>query len=336
MLLKVGELSKRTGLTVRALHHYDGIGLLRPSARSDGGYRLYDRNDVARLHGIQALRRMGLSLAEVKQFLDGEGVSLSAILARQMASLEREMGQARALHERLGAMQAVLASGREPDIDDWLSSLSTMSTLEEYFSASELTLIFERWKRCEAEWPPLVQAVREAMVRGIPTDSIDLQPLARRWMDVSARWMDGDIALLQRWGHMVRERLTLPLPAGMDRALLEYIDRAVQLRLTVLSKYITPDELNRLDKTLEPEWGALAARVERLMAAGVPVHADSARQLAREWRDLLDRLVRSDPSLRAKLVTAYESEPLLRAGGAVSPEARQYLMQAEALDPDAT
>ena len=41
MLLKVGELAKQTGLTVRALHHYDDIGLLQPSARSDAGYRLY-------------------------------------------------------------------------------------------------------------------------------------------------------------------------------------------------------------------------------------------------------------------------------------------------------
>ncbi|WP_076901938.1 MerR family DNA-binding transcriptional regulator, partial [Burkholderia pseudomallei] len=47
MLLKIGELAKRSGLTVRALHHYDAIGLLKPSARADNGYRLYDRNDIA-------------------------------------------------------------------------------------------------------------------------------------------------------------------------------------------------------------------------------------------------------------------------------------------------
>ena len=56
MLLKVGELAKRSGLTVRALHHYDSIGLLHPSGRSESGYRLYSRDDVARLHGIQTLR----------------------------------------------------------------------------------------------------------------------------------------------------------------------------------------------------------------------------------------------------------------------------------------
>lgn len=61
MPLKVGELARRCGLTVRTLHHYDQIGLLRPSARSDSGYRLYDRTDIARLHRIQVLRKLGLS-----------------------------------------------------------------------------------------------------------------------------------------------------------------------------------------------------------------------------------------------------------------------------------
>ena len=65
MQLKVGELARRTGLTVRTLHHDDRIGLLRPSARSDSGDRLCDQADVARLHGIQVLRRVGLPLKEI-------------------------------------------------------------------------------------------------------------------------------------------------------------------------------------------------------------------------------------------------------------------------------
>ena len=46
-MLKIGQLANHAGLTVRTLHHYDAIGLLRPSVRTDAGYRLYDRDDVA-------------------------------------------------------------------------------------------------------------------------------------------------------------------------------------------------------------------------------------------------------------------------------------------------
>ncbi len=118
MLLKVGELAKRSGLTVRALHHYDSIGLLHPSGRSESGYRLYSRDDVARLHGIQTLRRMGLSLGDVAHLLDGGAVALPAILAQQIGALDQEIVQAQALRERLTVMQLILASGGQPEIDD--------------------------------------------------------------------------------------------------------------------------------------------------------------------------------------------------------------------------
>lgn len=325
MLLKVGELARRTGLTVRTLHHYDGIGLLPPTGRSDGGYRLYSRDDVARLLGIQTLRRMGLSLADVAQLLDGGAVTLPAILARQIDLLDQEIAQAQALRERLTVMQSILAGGGQPEIDDWLVSLSMMNTFEQYFSAGELKLVFERWKRCKSEWPPLVQAVREAMERGVPPDSIELQPLARRWMDVSARWMDGDLALLKRWGSMVREQPGLPLPSGLDGTVLEYIDQSIQLRLAALAKYISADELQRLDKTLDPEWRALSERAERLIGDGMPAHCASARELASDWQNLLDRVVRHDSALRERMLAAYENEPLLQAGAVFKPEVRHYV-----------
>jgi DNA-binding transcriptional MerR regulator len=328
MLLKVGELARRTGLTVRALHHYDSIGLLHPTGRTDSGYRLYNRDDVARLHGIQTLRRMGLSLADIAQLLDGGAVTLPAVLASQIGMLDQEIAQAQALRERLSAMQSILADGGQPGIDDWLASLSMMNTFEQYFSAGELKLVFERWKRSKSEWPPLLQAVREAMEGGVPSDSILLQPLARRWMDVSARWMDGDLALLKRWGIMLREQPGLPLPGGMDRALLDYINQAIQLRLAALAKYISADELQRLDRTLEPEWRALSERVERLMGEGVPAHSASARQLARDWQVLVDRFVRHDGALRERLLAAFENEPLLQAGAVFTPEIRRYVQQA--------
>lgn len=328
MFLKVGELAKRTGLTVRTLHHYDSIGLLRPTGRSDSGYRLYSRDDVARLHGIQTLRRMGLSLADVAQWLDGGTVTLQAILARQIDALDQEIAQSQALRERLGVMQTILAGGGQPQIDDWLTSLSMMNTLEQYFSAGELKLVFERWKRCASEWPPLLQAVREAMERDVPTDSLELQPLARQWMEVSARWMDGDMALLNRWGRMLREEPGLPLPQGMDRHLLEYINQAVQLRLSALARYLTADDLQQLDTTLEPHWRALGKRAERLIGEGAPPHGASARRLARDWQNLLDRWVRHDIALRDKLLAAYENEPLIRAGAIFTPEVRRYVQQA--------
>ena len=325
MALKVGELARRTGVTVRTLHHYDSIGLLRPSSRSEGGYRLYSRDDVARLLGIQTLRRLGLSLADVARLLDGGAVTPAAILAQQVGALDQQIVQAQALRERLGVMQAILAGGMQLEIDDWLSSLSMMSRFEQYFSAAELRLAFERWGRIEPEWPALLPDIRSAMARGVPPDSVEAQQLARRWTELVARWMDGDLSFLQRWRHMLDEQSGLPLPAGMDRALLDYLGQAVQLRLDLLARHLGAEDLQRLDFTLDAEWRALGERTERLIDSGVPSVSPEARSLAREWLALLERMVRHDAGLRDRLLAAYAKEPLLLASAAFSARARHYM-----------
>ena len=95
MLLKVGELAKRSGLTVRTLHHYDAIGLLTPSARADNGYRLYNREDVAR----QLMAGLAMS-----QIMHGRrsappdvGLSVSAIAGGTKMSGARDAARRSAL-----------------------------------------------------------------------------------------------------------------------------------------------------------------------------------------------------------------------------------------------
>jgi MerR family copper efflux transcriptional regulator len=68
-LLKVGELAKRTGKTVRAIHLYEELGLIAPAVRSKGGFRLYHDKAGKRIDWIQKLQDLGFSLTEIKAFL---------------------------------------------------------------------------------------------------------------------------------------------------------------------------------------------------------------------------------------------------------------------------
>ncbi|QTD47153.1 MerR family transcriptional regulator [Ottowia testudinis] len=336
-MLTVGELAARAGLTVRTLHHYDQIGLLKPSARSHAGYRLYDRDDVVRLGAIQMLRDMGLPLAEIGTLIDGAGASLPALIARRMAWLEQEMARAQQLHERLDTLQLILAAGSEPALDDWLGSLALMGAYVRYFSAEELRQIFVRWPAMRADWQALLDAVRAAMAEGVPPDALELQPLVQRWMDLSARWMNGDLDMVGRWGRMLRDHDTPRSPNGVTRDLLEYMDQAVTVRLTALGRHLTPSDIQRLDKTLDVEWRAVADSAEQLLQTGTPAYSPAAQALARQWLALIDRVTRHDAVLRERLVTAYAQEPLLQAGSATGPEARDFLRRAaESLDPHVT
>src|SRR5258707_13337974 len=84
---KVGELAKRTGVSVRALHHYDEIGLLSPSHRTSGGHRLYTEVDVARLQQIRSLRELGLGLDDIAKSLSDPALTLRRVVELHVARL---------------------------------------------------------------------------------------------------------------------------------------------------------------------------------------------------------------------------------------------------------
>jgi MerR family transcriptional regulator, thiopeptide resistance regulator len=67
---KVGEVAELAGVTVRTLHHYDELGLLSPSGRSEAGYRLYSYDDLSRLREVLTWRALGFSLSEISALLD--------------------------------------------------------------------------------------------------------------------------------------------------------------------------------------------------------------------------------------------------------------------------
>ncbi len=168
MLLKIGELAKRTGLTVRTLHHYDAIDLLSPSARTDAGYRLYDQNDIARLHQIQAMRSFGMSLSDIGAYLTRPDLPLAAVVARQIAMLDQQIAQASLLRGRLSRLHGQLAAGQGPDLADWLTTLEQMTMFDKYFTQDELQQLplYTDAQARSGEWKALVAQVNALIEAG--------------------------------------------------------------------------------------------------------------------------------------------------------------------------
>ena len=84
----VNEVSKLTGISVRALHHYDAIGLLKPSSVTEAGYRLYDGAALKRLQNILFFRELQFPLKEIKSILDNPDFDPGEALAQQIKLLE--------------------------------------------------------------------------------------------------------------------------------------------------------------------------------------------------------------------------------------------------------
>ncbi len=117
--LTVGQVADATGVTVRTLHHYDEIGLLRPSDRSPSGYRLYTSADVERLARVVGLRRLGLSLEDVADALDAGPARRAQVLRRHRAvvaaRLDELAGALAALDTALEAEMTRSTPGLTPD-----------------------------------------------------------------------------------------------------------------------------------------------------------------------------------------------------------------------------
>ncbi len=127
---KVGELAGATGLTVRALHHYDDVGLLVPSQRTAGGHRVYDAGDARRLYRILALRRLGLRLDEIGSLLDDGEAGLLETVRRHLEQVERELEHQHRLRERLRRLLTALQQSAEPPVDDYLDAVEAMTMVE--------------------------------------------------------------------------------------------------------------------------------------------------------------------------------------------------------------
>lgn len=84
----VKEVSKLTGVSVRTLHHYDAIDLLKPAKVTEAGYRLYDDVSLQRLHAILLLKELQFSLKDIKEILDAPGFDPMEALAQQIGLLE--------------------------------------------------------------------------------------------------------------------------------------------------------------------------------------------------------------------------------------------------------
>ena len=80
-MLRAREFADLAGVTVRTLHHYDRLGLLK-ARRSDTGYRLYSERDLERLEQVVALKFLGVPLKQIKALLDGEPLELQKEIGR--------------------------------------------------------------------------------------------------------------------------------------------------------------------------------------------------------------------------------------------------------------
>lgn len=140
---RVGAVAERTGLTVRALHHYDQLGLLRPARRTAAGHRLYTEQDVVRLYRIGLLRRLGFRLEQIGEVLDSPRWQLRDAVRRHLDDTNRRVELALSLRARLTAMGTALDHHEALSTDELFATLEEMTMLDTNVHGTTALLVYD-------------------------------------------------------------------------------------------------------------------------------------------------------------------------------------------------
>ena len=178
---RVGEVATATGLTVRALRHYDDIGLLAPSERSAAGHRRYTADDLGRLYTIRALRHLGLPLAEIARVLIDDP-DPREIVRGQLELLEQSITAAQRLRRGLHGLLATLEAATQPSVYTLTELIKGMISMESRLTPEQLRELTDGRRRMaeqltDAQFAAMTHQ-RQTTMAQLPAD--ELAAMTRR------------------------------------------------------------------------------------------------------------------------------------------------------------
>ena len=234
----VGELADELGVTTRTLRHYEALGLLTPTARTESGYRLYGLAQVDRLYRILALRSLDLSLEEIGRLLRDD-VGLADVLARQLQAIERRMAADAELQARLHRLLEASSKLGEPTVTELTDTMEAMAMSDRYYTQEQQEALAQRrdalgpegMRAAERAWADLIAEAEAERAAGTDPAAPRMQKIARRWRALIEGFTGGDPAVRESLGRMYREE-------GVERAsrgavssdLMAYVGRALSAR----------------------------------------------------------------------------------------------------------
>ena len=202
---RVGEVATLTGVSVRTLHHYDRIGLLRPALHSSGGYRLYGEAELLRLQQILTLRYLGFPLKRIGELLDRTDFDLVASLRAQRQALRDRIEELERISTAVGELvDQRLATGQWPWQlvikaseavgagltlrEEMMESYYTPEQMKQ-FEAAGKAMPREEIEAIEQGWTALLTEVRANY--DLDPASAEAQALGERADELTARTMRG-------------------------------------------------------------------------------------------------------------------------------------------------
>ena len=215
------EFAKHAGVTIRALHHYDRLGMLKPSGRTAAGYRVYSDRDFARLEQIVALKFIGFPLSQIRELLHQKDPDLCATLRHQRQILAEKRDHLDRAVRAIENAEKVVARGGEPHWEPFRKVIEVIQMqtrkdwMKKYYTDDQLANLRQRWSpevQAEAErgWAALARDTEQAIAKGTdPASETGLQLAARR-QELLALFTGGDPGMEQNLQRLYADKTDWP------------------------------------------------------------------------------------------------------------------------------
>lgn len=334
MLFQVGEIAEKTGLTVRTLHHYEEIGLLLPTARTDAGYRLYNMQCIERLTQIQLLRQVGVQLKNIGEILDGQSGDIANILQERIALLTEQMQQMATLRFRLEQLQKQMQMGNTLTQADWFSVLEMMTMFDKYFTPQELEQLplYTAHTLKNQEWQQRIAAVNELMQQGVTPQSIEAQQLSHEWMTALEKDTGGNPDFFARLNKIHLTDNALAYSTGISEQMIQFVGEGFsEYQLSFFKPHLSDEQFQFVRQhyfSAGQVWPELIAGLHNALKAHKSPGSPEVQALASTWLGMFNQFTGGDPDIQEKIRTIYREEPRISEGTWMTAEIGQYLFSA--------
>ncbi|HTS09231.1 MAG TPA: MerR family transcriptional regulator [Candidatus Eisenbacteria bacterium] len=197
------EFAKRAGVTIRALHHYDRLGLLKPGGRTAAGYRLYTDRDLVRLEQIVALKFIGFPLSQIRELLSRKDLDVAAALRQQRQIIAEKRDHLDRAIRAIERAEQLVSSGEQNDWEPFRKIIEVIQMqtrkdwMKKYYTEEQLNDLRKRYTpevqaKAEHGWADLVRDVEAAIARGDSPDSETGRKLAERKRNLIGLFTGGD------------------------------------------------------------------------------------------------------------------------------------------------
>lgn len=224
--LKVAAVSRRTGVSVRTLHYYEEIGLLKPSGRTRSGHRLYTSADIQRLQQIRSLQQLGLSLSEVGDCLADERTDALQVVRDHLAKVHEQRSALERLENQLRRLAQQLERGDLGDAqttETMLNALELITMYEKYFTKEQLQRLEAHSGSGEEAVTPVIKELEAARQRGLPPADAEAQRLWQRFQEAVSSVAGGDADMTANIYKLLHDEKKAREDHGISEELFAYL-----------------------------------------------------------------------------------------------------------------